>query len=319
MQEELFTSGRNIPNIDPSLEVWHWPIALYLFLGGLAAGILFFAALFYVLGKDKEYPAAVKMASFIPPIALSLGLLALVYDLTHPLYTWQLYTNFRIESPMSWGAWVLMIVTPLSFLWAFSYYREAYANMEAKLKLFSRFKFLNDFEKFVIKNRRNIAYVLIPLSLILGVYTGILLSAFNARPLWNNAILGPLFLTSGLSTGAAAIIILSKSATEKHLFGRIDLGLIIIELALIAHMIMGYYAGSQVQLEAVELIVGGEFTLMFFGFVVLLGLLVPATLELIEIIGYKVPVIVPAILVIIGGLVFRFVMVEAGQLTRYLY
>ena len=319
MQEELFTSGRNIPNIDPSLEVWHWPIALYLFLGGLAAGILFFAALFFILGKDREYPAAVKKASFIPPIALSIGLLALVYDLTHPLYTWQLYTTFRIESPMSWGAWVLMIVTPLSFLWAFSYYRESYSNIERRLKLFSRLKFLDKFETWVIKNRINIAYALIPLSLILGVYTGILLSAFNARPLWNNAILGPLFLTSGLSTGAAAIIILSKSVKEKHLFGKIDLGLIIIELALIAHMIMGYYAGSQVQLEAMELLVGGDFTLMFFGFVVLLGLLVPAVLELIEIIGYRVPVIVPAVLVIIGGLVFRFVMVEAGQLTRYLY
>jgi formate-dependent nitrite reductase membrane component NrfD len=319
MQEELFTSGRHIPHIDPSLEIWHWPIALYLFLGGLAAGILFFAALFYVLGKDKEYPAAVKITSIIAPIALSIGLLALVYDLTHPLYTWQLYTTFRIESPMSWGAWVLLITTPLSFLWAFSYYRESFGNIEAKLKLFKRFKFLNRFETFVIKNRKNIAYALIPLSLVLGVYTGILLSAFNARPLWNNAILGPLFLTSGLSTGAAAIILLSKSVTERHLFGKIDLGLIIVELALIVHMIMGYYAGSQVQLEAMELLVGGDFTLMFFGFVVLLGLLVPAILELIELIGYKVPVIVPALLVIIGGLIFRFVMVEAGQLTRYLY
>jgi formate-dependent nitrite reductase membrane component NrfD len=285
----------------------------------LAAGILFFAALFYVLGKDKEYPAAVKVASIVPPIALSVGLLALVYDLTHPLYTWQLYTTFRIESPMSWGAWVLLIVTPLSFLWTFSFYRETFTTIESKLNLLKRLKFLNTFEKFVVENRKYMAYALIPLSIILGVYTGILLSAFNARPLWNNAILGPLFLTSGLSTGAAAIILLSKSVKERHLFGKIDLALIIIELALIVHMIMGYYAGSQVQLEAMELLVGGEFTLMFFGFVVLLGLLVPAVLELIELIGYKVPVIVPAILVIIGGLIFRFIMIEAGQLTRYLY
>ena len=319
MQEELFVSGRNIANIDPSLQVWHWPIALYLFLGGLAAGILFFAALFYILGKENEYPGAVKKAAIIPPIALSIGLLALVYDLTHPLYTWQLYTSFRIESPMSWGAWVLLITTPLSFLWLFSYYREAYTGVEARLRLFERFKFLDSFESFLIKNRKNIAYALIPLALILGVYTGILLSAFNARPLWNNAILGPLFLVSGLSTGAAAIILLSKNVKEKHLFGKIDLGLIIIELALIVHMIMGYYAGSQIQLEAMDLLVGGEFTLMFFGFVVLLGLLVPATLEFIELIGYKVPVVVPALLVIIGGLVFRFVMIEAGQLTQYLY
>ena len=131
--------------------------------------------------------------------------------------------------------------------------------------------------------------------------------------------MGPLFLVSGLSPGAATIILLSKTKKEKHFFGKIDLGLIIIELALIVHMIMGFYAGSEVQLEAIQLLIGGDFTVLFFGFVVILGLLIPAIMELIELIGYKLPAMIPAILVIIGGLIFRFVMVEAGQLTRYLY
>lgn len=319
MEEELFTSGRHIPNIDPSLQIWHWPISVYLFLGGLAAGILFFAALFYILGKEKEYPTAVKFATMISPIALSLGLIALLYDLTHKFYAWQLYMTFRIESPMSWGAWVLLIVTPLSFLWVFSYYSEIFPKWENKLQLLTKFKFLKTFELFLIKNRMYMAYALIPLTLVLGVYTGILLSAFNARPLWNNAILGPLFLVSGLSTGAAAIILFSKTTKEKHMFSKIDIALVIVELALIVHMIMGYYAGSQVQLEAMQLLIAGDFTVMFFGFVVILGLIVPLIIELIELIGFKVPVAVPALLILIGGLIFRFVMVEAGQLTRFLY
>lgn len=313
MQEELFTSGRNIPNIDPSLEIWHWPISVYLFLGGLAAGLLFFAGLITFLGKDKEYPTSVKFASIISPIALTLGLLALFYDLTHKLYFWRLYTTIRIESPMSWGAWVLLIITPISFLWVISYYSEIFPKWKLDIKL------LINLENFLKKNRRNMAIALIPLSIILGIYTGILLSAFNARPLWNNAILGPLFLISGLSTGAAAIIILSKTKKEIHLFSKIDLALIVLELGLIIHMLMGMYAGSEVQLEAMQLLVGGEFTLPFFGFVIILGLIVPAILEIIELKGYKVPVIVPALLVLIGGLVLRFVMVEAGQITRYLY
>ena len=131
--------------------------------------------------------------------------------------------------------------------------------------------------------------------------------------------MGPLFLVSGLSTGAATIILLSKSKKERHLFSKIDLALIVLELGLIVHMLMGMYAGSEVQLEAMNLLIGGEFTLMFFGFVIILGLIVPAILELIELVGYKVPVAVPAILILIGGLVFRFVMVDAGQITRYLY
>jgi len=312
MKEELFVSGRNIPHIDPHLEAWHWPIPLYLFLGGLAAGIIFFASYFMITGKEEKMPATVKYAMAIVPFALVIGLGALFYDLTHKLYFWRLYTTIRLSSPMSWGAWVLMLITPLSFAWMASYLDEIFPKWDWK------FDWLKSIINFFKEQRLLMAYILLPASIILGIYTGILLSAFNARPLWNNAILGPLFLTSGLSTGAAAIILLAKGK-ERHLFSKIDMVLIIIELFLITHMIMGYYAGPEVQLESIHLLLGGEFTVMFFVFVVILGLIVPGIMEALELFGFKVPVAVPAILILIGGLVFRFVMVEAGQLTRYLY
>ncbi|HHC80727.1 MAG TPA: nitrite reductase [Flavobacteriia bacterium] len=313
MQEEIFISGRNIPHIDPTLEIWHFPISLYLFLGGMAAGIIFFASLFTVLKKEKETPTAVKSAMILAVVAISVGLIALMYDLTHLPYVWQLYMTIRIESPMSWGAWVLLIITLISFLWVFSYLPEMFPKLNIK------FDFLKKFQAFLIQNRRVMAMVLLPLSVVLGVYTGILLSAFNARPLWNNAILGPLFLTSGLSTGAAAIILFSKNHFERRLFSKIDLALIILELALIVHMLMGMYAGSAVQLEALDIFINGEFTVMFFVFVVILGLIFPALLESVELMGYKVPVVIPTLLILMGGLIFRMVMIEAGQLTRYLY
>lgn len=121
MNEELIISGRNIPGVDPSLHIWHWPISLYLFLGGLSAGILFFAAYYAIRGKQDEMPTAVKWATFIVPFALVVGLAALIYDLKHPLYSWRLYTTIRFESPMSWGAWTLMAITPLSILWSASF------------------------------------------------------------------------------------------------------------------------------------------------------------------------------------------------------
>ncbi|RLD23871.1 MAG: nitrite reductase [Bacteroidetes bacterium] len=316
MKEELIISGRNLPNIDPHLHLWHWPISLYLFLGGLAAGILFFAAMVTLFGKENKFQGAVKWATIIPPIGLSVGLMALLYDLTHILYAWRLFAAFRITSPMSWGAWTLMLVTPLSFLWTLSYFKEYFPNWNWKEGLLSYLDWVIDF---VNDNKKVIAWILVPSTVLLGIYTGILLSAFNARPLWNNSILGPLFLTSGLSTGAASIIMLSKSHDERRLFSMIDLVLIAIELFLIVHLIMGMMAGSQVQLEASQIIMGGEYTVAFWVFVVILGLTFPAILEIFELIGYKVPAIVPAMLVIMGGLIFRFVMVDAGQLTRYLY
>jgi protein NrfD len=313
MREELFISGRNLPNIDPYLNAWHWPIPVYLFLGGLAAGLLFFASYYTILGKEKEMPTVVKWAPFVVPIALVLGLAALFYDLSNKLYFWRLYTTIRIESPMSWGAWVLMLITPLSFVWVATYIKELIPNWDWK------FKWVEKTIEWFAKYRKFMAWIILPLSIILGIYTGILLSAFNARPLWNNSILGPLFLVSGLSTAAALIIWTSNNHKERLLFSRIDLVLIGIELFIIVHMIMGFLAGPSVQLEAAQLLLGGEFTVMFWVFVVLLGLLFPAALEIAELNGYKVPVAIPAALVLIGGLVFRFVMVEAGQITRYLY
>ncbi len=313
MREEIFISGRNIPNIDPHLNIWHWQIPVYLFLGGLAAGILFFAALYTILGKEKQMPTTVKWATFLVPVALVLGLFALFLDLKHKLYFWQLYTTVRFESPMSWGAWVLMIITPLSMIWCATYIKELIPKWDWK------FEFLNKFEKFAIANRKPMAWALLILSVILGIYTGILLSAFNARPLWNTSILGPLFLVSGLSTGAAAIMWMSKDHFERTLMSKIDLMLIMIELFFITHLFMGFLASSAVQIQAVGLFLGGQFTVSFWVFVVILGLVFPAVLEIMKLRGYKIPVAIPAFLILFGGLMFRFIMVEAGQITRYLY
>ena len=314
MNEEIFISGRDIPHIDPHLAVWEFPIALYLFLGGLSAGILLFSAITYLMKKEDELPGAARWAPLIVPFALVIGLLALIADLGNPLYSWRLYTTIRIESPMSWGAWVLLIVTPISFLWAFADLRKLYPKLH-----YDKFPFLYKVEELFLKYKRYFAIALIPLTIVLGIYTGILLSAFNARPLWNNAILGPLFFVSGLSTAAATVILFAKNHKERHLFSIIDVFLIIIEVGLIIHLIMGYYAGNEMQLEAVKILIGGDLTTMFFGFLVVLGLLVPLILEAFELMGFKVPVVIPAILVLIGGLIFRILIVEAGQITRILY
>jgi formate-dependent nitrite reductase membrane component NrfD len=164
-----------------------------------------------------------------------------------------------------------------------------------------------------------LAWILIPLCVILGIYTGILLSAFNARPLWNTSILGPLFLTSGLSTAAAAIVLFAKSDYEKHLISKIDIGLIVIELALIIHFVMTFYAGNETQIEAVNILFSGYYAIMFFGVLLGLGLLLPLVLEVFELWGVKIPIYIPAILVLIGGLIFRILVTDAGQFSHIFY
>ena len=313
MKEELIVSGRLNHKIDPFLHIWGWEIPLYLFLGGLAAGVLFFAAFYYLQGKENEYQSAVKWVPMITPILLVIGLGALFIDLNHKLYFWRLYTTIKLESPMSWGAWTLMVITPLSMIWSATYLREAFPSWDWK------FKWLKDFEKYCIDHRTPLAWIMIVFAAILGIYTGILLSAFNARPLWNTSILGPLFLVSGMSAGAALIMMMSKNPMERKRFSQIDLLLIGIEIFLIIHMFMGFNASTQVQIDAAALFLGGPYTLPFWIFVVFLGMVVPGFLEFWELRGNHIPAYIPAVMIIVGNIMLRFIIVNAGQASRYLY
>lgn len=313
MKEELIVSGRMNNMVDPNLHIWHWPIPLYLFLGGMAAGILCIAAIYFIRGRENDYRTAVRITPFLAPVLLVLGLLALFIDLRHKLFFWQLYTNIKLQSPMSWGAWTLMVITPVSFIWCALHIRDIFPDWDWK------FTWLKDIESFFNKYKKTLAWVMLIYGIILGIYTGILLSAFNARPLWNTSILGPLFLASGLSAGAAATLLISKDSAEKKQFVRIDLILIGIELFLIIHMFMGFMASTQVQIEAANLFLGGPFTTSFWVFVILLGMVIPAMLEIMELGKFHIPVIIPSLLVIMGSFMLRFIIVYAGQVSRWLY
>ena len=313
MNEINITSGRMNPGIDPVLHAWGWEIPIYLFLGGLVAGILVFSAMFYLMGREKEYHAAIKIAPMFAPIFLSIGLFALFLDLTHKLYFWRLYTTIRWESPMSWGSWILLFIFPLSTAWAATWMKDVFKKWDWK------FSFIEKIIELLSNYRQWMAWGLIFLGLLLGMYTGILLSAFNARPFWNSAIFGPLFLTSGLSTGAALIILSSKSHEEKSMFSKIDLVLITIEIFLIIHLFMGFLASTEVHIQAAELFLGGPYTAAFWTFVFTLGLIVPLLTEILELRGFKIPIQIPAILVLLGGLILRFIVVDAGQSSRWLY
>ncbi len=313
MNEELIISGRENLMVDPQLHIWHWPIPLYLFLGGLAAGVLFFAALYYLLGKEDQYRSAVRRVPFIAPIVLVIGLAALFYDLNHKAFFWQLYTTIRIQSPMSWGAWTLLVITTVSVIWCALHIREFFPDWDWK------YTWLKELEAFFSKHKKPLAWIMLIFAIITGVYTGILLSAFNARPLWNTSVLGPLFLASGLSAGAATIVLASKNREERLLFTKIDLIILGTELFLIVHMFMGFLASTQVQIEAAQLFLGGPYTMVFWIFVVVLGIIVPGTLDLMELRGKHIPALIPGVLVLMGSFAFRFVFVFAGQVSRWLY
>jgi len=330
MEENILSTARDIYGLYPHTHVWGLPIAIYLFLGGLAAGILLFATIYYLKGKADEMPFTVKIAPIFTFGLVVVGLLLLVYDLHHKWYVWQLFLTFRIESPMSWGAWTLVAISFFSLLWPLSYIDdiEDYLKERNWKGLVGITEVIRNFEhKFVLprfiilsfrKYRKLAAYLMLFFSIILGIYTGILLSAFNAHPLWNNSILGPLFLVSGVSTGSAFVMWLSNNKKERKLMSTIDMALIAIEIFFIIHMIMGMQAGPEAYKQAAHLFLGGEFTVIFWVVFVGFGLVLPFILEALELKGFHIHPALPAVLVLVGGLLFRIIMVQAGQMSEYL-
>ena len=311
MKEELLVTARGNELIDPSLHIWTWEVAMYLFLGGLTAGVMVFAALMTVMHKDDEAPFATKRLALLAPIVLSAGMTTLFLDLEHKLFVYRFYTSFQVLSPMSWGAWILIVIYPISIMQILSTFRSGYGFFASFVDRVAIGHALLDWCE---RYRYTIAMTAIPFAVALGIYTGILLSAFGARPFWNSGVLGPLFLVSGMSTAAALVALIARQHSEKELFTRIDVALIVVEIALVALFLINLATGSGPQIEALQSVLGGAYTLVFWVLFVGIGLLIPLLLEMLEISGVsrKLAVLAP-VLVLLGGYALRQIMLDAGQ------
>ena len=184
---------RNSHLVDPQLHVWGWEIPVYLFLGGLTAGIMVFSALLLKRGNIETQSKGLRQLPFVAPILISIGMAILLLDLEYKTHVYRFYFAFKPTSPMSWGAWILLAIYPASIaLGLASLTRREMGQLKS-------FPPLRDLARFATHYRNFLFQANIVLGIALGIYTGILLGALGtARPLWNSALLGPLFLVSGL-------------------------------------------------------------------------------------------------------------------------
>ena len=309
MQELTITRHNEL--IDPLLHIWSWQIPVYLFLGGLVAGIMIISGWFVLQG---QYKRNVFSCFYLPHIALVLlsgGMFALFLDLEHKLYFWRLFTTFQFTAPMSWGSWLLMIVYPA--LWVNTLIRIP-ERFRGKMPLFDRWSDALNRHPVLIKNI-GIANML--LGTLLGMYTGVLLSSFGARPLWNSAMLWMLFLVSGLSAAAAFVHLITTDEYERELLAKSDNAFLTLELFVFGGFITGLLTSSRVHIEAVHLLLDGPYAPVFWVFVIGLGILVPLIVQLLAV-NHKVKhTAIAPLLVLAGGLTLRFVIVYAGQFSHW--
>ena len=293
---------------------WEWfYIGLYFFFGGVSAGAYIIGTLAEFFGGGRHRGIS-RTAFYIAFPTLLLTPPLLVGDLGQPLRFWHLLFDARsgfpylnLSSPLSVGSWALVLYGAMAFL-------SFMDNLVAEGKL--------DFAPFAR------AYVRVPRMVFAGVgsaagffiagYTGVLLNV-TSRPLWalTDPFVGALFVASAGSTGAAAIYLVMKwrrihPRPELEEFARFERIVKILEIALAVAIVIGAgkYAG---------VLFRGPYAVMFWVGAILLGTLVPLASNWY---AYRSgrhlrsePVaVLMAYLVLLGGLLLRISLLQAGQL-----
>lgn len=167
---------------------WGWEIAVYLFLGGLSAGILCVSAIINLVTKDK-FKDTIRFGSWAGVVLLTIGVFLLLLDVGLPMRAIILWQSFiHLDSWMAFGAWFLFIGIIIYGIYALS-----------------NTKWVTNKLKFLLKCRTALAVIIIPLSLGIAIYTGLLLGVLYSHPLWNTWLLPVLFTVSALDTGVAFV------------------------------------------------------------------------------------------------------------------
>lgn len=177
---------------------WPWPIAVYLFLAGIAGGALGVVLTMTKLRGDRgEDTPLLKAASLTSLVTICLGMVCLVLDLTDPFVFWRILIYYNPTSVMSIGVMMLLLFIPLTAVLTLIVLRRDLARIPALggflEKLGSAFSCI----------RTPVTWLLLFLAFGICAYTGFLISALIRYPLINTAVLPALFVASGLSAGTA--------------------------------------------------------------------------------------------------------------------
>ena len=303
--------------------VWDWIIAIYLFLAGMSAGAVMISI--YLKRKVIEGDAAdngiLKATAFLAPFGIIVGLTILIFHLTKPLDFWKIMIFYNPTSVMSMGVMLFNIYMAALFVWIGIIFRTQIVGF-----LQGKFGFIDSLLVKLEKFENAIEIFLGILAVLLAAYTGFLLSALQTFPMLNNPVLPILFLFSSLSSGAAACLLFGTlvfkepvdSASVKWVHG-FERPVVLFELFVLVTFFTGLiFSGGQAELAAWNAIGGGFWAKWFWIGVVLIGMILPLTLNAVtpkEVRHNSGFILVVTTLSLVGVLMLRTFVLYAGQLT----
>jgi protein NrfD len=304
--------------------VWDWPIAIYLFLIGISAGLVTLAILLrrFHPAEGTAESSLMRTTLFVAPAAIILGLVILIFHLARPWTFWKLMFNYSLTSVMSMGVLLFQVYMVVLILWLAEIFEDE--TLALQRKYLPRLTFVESVLNLLTKIQRPLETVMLVLAVLLGAYTGFLLSALKSYPFLNNPVLPVLFLFSGISSGAAVAMIAmvfrhrnNPHSAEVHFLHQVEKPVFWLEVFLLAAFFTGLALGDDGKMRALAAALGGGFwTWWFWIGVAGIGLVVPMLLKRW---ATRDSAFVGALVVsgasLTGVLLLRFFILYAGQLT----
>jgi tetrathionate reductase subunit C len=275
-------------------------IAIYFYLTGLSAGSFILSTLAYGFGMEKYKPLG-RVGIVLATALLIIAPVFLLLHLSAPYRAWHLFAYINMESPITWGTFLLVLYPINCIIYGYFMFKENW------------------------KLTRIFGLIGIPLAVSVHGYTGFILAFGKARALWNTALMPILFLTSAIVSGIALMILVcivkdrffsKKKEIDKELvmnLGKLLGWAIIFDLFLVGSDLLVLTISHSDAQAAAQLVLQGEFSFMFLFIENIFGKLLPLIVLLVPRFRNLVTVTIASLLVVIGIFFMRYVVVLAGE------
>ncbi len=197
--------------------IWSLMIVLYPYLTGIVAGAFVISALYHLFGRRELEPIA-RLSLATSFAFLAFATLPLLNHLGHPERALSIIFTPNFSSAMAgfgvlYNTYMLILILEIWFVWRRDIIMLARRSRGLRRRLYAAMALWTyDLSPEAMEKdhtaTRVLAAIGIPSACLLHGYVGFLFGALKANPWWSTPLMPIIFLSSGITSGIAVLIVL---------------------------------------------------------------------------------------------------------------